>query len=100
MVSKVTLYPSIMARLAVDVPISWDVNLLANLKGKLDLGVSYRKEDSWGLRAGIQATKKYYLTYVFEKPVSALANITSQTHEFGVRMFIFKKQTEEETKNL
>jgi len=91
-VSKITLYPSFMARLAVDVPISWDVNLLANLKGKLDLGVSYRGEDSWGLRAGIQATKKYYLTYVFEKPISALANLTSQTHEFGVRMFIFKKE--------
>ncbi len=90
-VSRVTLYPSVMARIAVDVPISWDVNLQANLKGKLDLGVSYRREDSWGLRAGIQATKKYYLTYVYEKPISDLAKVTSQTHEFGVRMFIFKK---------
>ncbi len=90
-VSRVTLYPSAMARIAVDVPISWDVNLQANLKGKLDLGVSYRREDSWGFRAGIQATKKYYLTYVYEKPISDLAKVTSQTHEFGVRMFIFKK---------
>jgi type IX secretion system PorP/SprF family membrane protein len=91
-VSRVTLYPSVMARIAVDVPISWDVNLQANLKGKLDLGVSYRREDSYGFRAGIQATKKYYLTYVYEKPISDLAKVTSQTHEFGIRMFIFKEK--------
>lgn len=97
-VSRVTLYPSVMARIAVDVPISWDVNLQANLKGKLDLGVSYRREDSWGLRAGIQATKKYYLTYVYEKPISDLAKVTSQTHEFGVRMFIFKREKKTETR--
>ncbi|WP_164847858.1 PorP/SprF family type IX secretion system membrane protein [Sandaracinomonas limnophila] len=96
-VSRVTLYPSVMARVAVDVPVSWDVNLQANLKGKLDVGVSYRREDSWGFRAGIQATKKYYLTYVFEKPISDLAKVTSQTHEFGVRMFIFKRDKKQET---
>ena len=98
-VSRVTLYPSVMARIAVDVPISWDVNLQANLKGKLDLGVSYRREDSWGFRAGIQATKKYYFTYVFEKPISDLAKVTSQTHEFGIRMFIFKEKKKEEPLN-
>jgi len=99
-VSRITLYPSLMARVAVDVPISWDANLQANLKGKLDLGVSYRREDSWGFRAGVQATKKYYLTYVYEKPISDLAKVTSQTHEFGIRMFIFKSKKSEQSEQV
>ncbi len=91
-VPQITLYPSLLTRIAVDVPLSYDLNLLANIKGKLDLGVSYRRADSWGLSAGIQATKKYYITYVFEKPISDLAKVSSQSHEFGIRMFIFNRK--------
>lgn len=89
-VSRFTLYPSVMSRIAVDVPFSWDLNLQASIRDKLDLGISYRKDDSYGFRAGIQATKKYYVTYLFEKPISSMQKVASQTHEFAVRMFIFK----------
>ena len=89
--SRVTLYPSVLFRLATDVPLSYDVNLTANLKGKLDVGLSYRREDSYGLRLGVQATKKIYLGYVFELPISDIRKASSQTHEIGIRFFIFDK---------
>ena len=98
--SRVTLYPSVLFRLATDVPLSYDVNLTANLKGKLDVGLSYRREDSYGLRLGVQATKKIYLGYVFELPISEIRKASSQTHEMAIRFFIFDKKKEEKKDEL
>lgn len=98
--SRVTLYPSVLVRLAADVPLSYDVNLTANLKGKLDVGLSYRREDSYGLRLGVQATKKIYLGYVFELPISEIRKASSQTHEMAIRFFIFDKKKEEKKDEL
>ncbi|MHA8050406.1 PorP/SprF family type IX secretion system membrane protein [Aquirufa sp. ROCK-SH2] len=98
--SRVTLYPSLLVRLAADVPLSYDLNLTANLKGKLDVGLSYRREDSYGLRLGVQATKKIYLGYVFELPISEIRKASSQTHEMAIRFFIFDKKKEEKKDEL
>jgi len=92
--SRVTLYPSVLFRMATNVPLSYDVNLTANLKDKLDVGVSYRREDSYGFRLGLQATKKIYLGYVFELPISEVRKVSSQTHEMALRFFIFDKKKE------
>jgi type IX secretion system PorP/SprF family membrane protein len=98
--SRVTLYPSVLVRLAADVPLSYDLNLTANLKGKLDVGLSYRRQDSYGLRLGVQATKKIYLGYVFELPISEIRKASSQTHEMAIRFFIFDKKKEEKKDEL
>jgi|LakMenEpi03Aug12_release.lakeMendotaPanAssembly.Ray.scaffolds.fasta_scaffold160535_2 type IX secretion system PorP/SprF family membrane protein len=82
---KIALYPSVMFRSAVDVPISWDANVMANLSGKIDIGLNYRHQDSWGIRAGIQATKSIYLGYVFEMPTSQLSRVSVQSHEIALR---------------
>ncbi len=91
---RVTLYPSVLFRMATNVPLSYDVNLTANLKDKLDVGLSYRKEDSYGFRLGVQATKKIYVGYVFELPISEVRKASSQTHEMALRFFIFDKKRE------
>ncbi len=83
--NQLTFYPSVMFRTAVDAPISWDANLMANLSGKLDVGINYRHQDSWGIRAGLQATKKIYLGYVFELPTSQLSRVGVQSHEIALR---------------
>lgn len=98
--SRVTLYPSVLFRVAADVPLSYDLNLTANLKGKLDVGLSYRRQDSYGLRLGVQATKKIYLGYVFELPISEIRKASSQTHEMAIRFFIFDKKKEEKKDEL
>ncbi len=93
--SRVTLYPSILFRLATDTPLSYDVNLTANLKGKLDVGLSYRRADSYGFRLGVQATPRIYLGYVYELPISEIRRVSSQTHEMAVRFSIFDKNKSE-----
>jgi hypothetical protein len=65
------------------------------LMGKFDVGLNYRKDDSFGLRLGVQATKKIYLGYVYELPISEIRKASSQSHEMAVRYFLInnKKQT-------
>ena len=95
-----TLYPNAMARIATDVPISWDAQLMANLKQKLDVGLTYRHQDSWGLRLGVQASKKMYIGYVYEMPTSEISLVSNQTHEMGLRFFIFTKEQKEQSKEM
>ena len=95
-----TLYPNAMARIATDAPISWDAQLMANLKQKLDVGLTYRHQDSWGLRLGVQASKKMYIGYVYEMPTSEISLVSNQTHELGLRFFIFTKEQKEQSKEM
>ncbi len=87
---KITFFPSVLFRTAGNAPLSWDANLMANLNGKFDVGLNYRHEDSWGIRAGIQATKNIYLGYVYEIPTSQLSRVNVQSHEIALR-YLFGK---------
>lgn len=88
---QVIFYPSLMFRMAKDVPLSWDINLTARLISKLDAGISYRNQDSYGFRLGIQATKKIYIGYVYEMPISQISKVSNQTHEFALRFSFLSK---------
>ena len=92
---KVTLYPSVLARMAGNVPLSWDANVMANLRGSLDVGLNYRHQESWGIRLGVQATKRTYIGYVYEMPTTAISKVSNQTHELALRFFILKDKAEE-----
>jgi len=89
---KVILHPSVLIRLANEVPINWDMNLLARLDDKFDLGVNYRLQDSFGIRLGMQASRKFYVGYVYELPISQISKASSQSHEFGLKYSFGKTQ--------
>ncbi len=82
---KVTIHPSVLIRLANEVPLNWDINLSARFSEKFDVGINYRVDDSFGMRFGIQATRKFYLGYVYELPISQISKASSQSHEFGLK---------------
>lgn len=88
---QIIFYPSLMFRMAKDVPLSWDMNLTARLISKLDVGISYRDQDSYGFRLGIQATKKIYIGYVYEMPISQISKVSNQTHELALRFSFLPK---------
>ncbi len=99
-VNRFTLYPSVLFRIANDVPVHADINLNGNFSGKLDVGVSLRSSNSYGFRVGLQATPKVYLGYLFETPTSALKSVTTQTHEIALRLsFLPKKKDLEKVEN-
>lgn len=99
-VNRFTLYPSVLFRIAKDVPTSTDLNVNGNFRGKLDVGLSLRTANSYGIRLGIQATKKLYVGYLFESPTSALRAVTTQSHEVALRLSFLpnKKQNSDSTK--
>lgn len=82
---KVMLHPSVLVRLANDVPTNWDANLSARLIDKFDVGINYRLADSFGMRLGIQASRKFYVGYVYELPISQISKVNAQSHEFGLK---------------
>jgi hypothetical protein len=81
--------------MASSVPLSWDANVMANLRGSLDVGLNYRHQESWGIRLGVQATKRTYIGYVYEMPTTMISKVSNQTHELALRFFILKDKTEE-----
>ena len=84
----VTLYPSALARLSADVPLIVDLNLMANLGGKFDLGASLRANESYGARLGVQVNPKLYLGYVYEVPTTSFSKMANSTHELALRLFV------------
>lgn len=89
--SRVTIYPSVMVRFAKDVPTSTDLNLNANLRGLLDIGLGLRAKESYGIRLGIQASNKLYLGYIYEVPTSTLSRLGNASHEMALRFNLNKK---------
>lgn len=87
---QVIFYPSMMFRIAKDVPLSSDINLNFRLVNNLDAGISYRIQDSYGFRLGFQTNKKIYLGYIYELPISQISKVSSQTHELAIRFYILK----------
>lgn len=90
--SGIVLRPSAMLRLASAVPMSWDVNLVANLQDKIDVGMIYRDKISYGARIGVPFSKKVYVAYTGEFPLSTLNPIGVQTHELALKISLFEKQ--------
>jgi len=93
---QINLYPSALIRFGKDIPLSFDANVNANLSKKLDVGLSYRYLDSWGIRLGVQAIDGIYLGYVFENPISQISKISTQTHEFAIKFSIKPKKRVDE----
>jgi type IX secretion system PorP/SprF family membrane protein len=88
---QLTLTPSFMARMAQDVPLSWDLNGMVSWKDKFDAGLTYRHTDSFGMRFGVQANPKIYLGYIYEMPISGLSKVSNQTHEIAIRLSILNR---------
>ncbi len=101
-VNRFTLYPSVLFRAAHDVPVNADWNLNGNFRGRIDLGLSFRSSNSYGIRVGVQATPKIYLGYLFDTPTSALKAVSTQSHEIALRLSFLPKNKKDkltESKN-
>ncbi len=88
---SVQLKPSVMIRATSNAPLSADINLVANIQEKLDLGLSYRNNNSLGIQIGYLSFKKYYLGYIYELPTSEIRPTSMQTHELVLKYLFAKK---------
>lgn len=82
---EVVFRPSIMGNVAVNSPLSLDVNLTATFVERLDLGVMFRLQDAIGVVTGYRFRNGLYVGYSYEYPVSQIRRVTRMTNEFALR---------------
>ena len=88
--SSIDIEPSILVRIAENVPVSTDFNLLLRYKKILDLAMTYRSKSSYGVRAGVLTAQKLYLTYLYEVPTTMGVRAGYQSHELAVKYLLGK----------
>jgi type IX secretion system PorP/SprF family membrane protein len=88
--SSLDIEPSVLLRLAENVPVSTDFNLLLRYKKTIDLAMTYRSKSSYGVRAGVLTAQKLYLTYLYEVPAAVGVRAGYQSHELAVKYILGK----------
>lgn len=86
--------PSIMSKLVVGSPISVDVSTNFLIEERLELGATYRIEDSFGALVNFAVTKNLRIGYAYDYTISNLGDFNSGTHEvillYDVRRLNYK----------
>lgn len=76
------LKPFAMVKSAFDAPVSFDASVNAMFNDKLEFGVTYRLEDSFGAMVSYGITPNLRLGYAYDHIISDLNVTTPSSHEF------------------
>lgn len=91
-VSKsIDLKPSFLLKSAFETPFSLDLNLNARFNQFLELGVSYRTDDSVSALANIKVTRTLRIGYAYDYVTSELNAFGSSSSEFVILLDILPK---------
>lgn len=85
------LKPSTMVKGTSGAPISVDLSINAMVQSVLELGLSYRIDDSISAMVGIQASQKLRLGYAYDYSTSSFGVYNSGSHELILR-YMFSKR--------
>lgn len=86
------LKPSTMLKMAVESPVSADLSVNAMYNDKLEFGVTYRLQDSFGAMVNYRITPKLRIGYAYDYITSDLNYSASGSHEVFVLFDIFYKK--------
>jgi type IX secretion system PorP/SprF family membrane protein len=81
---KIKIKPSTLVRIEEGMPVAADLNLHFFLEEVLNLGVSYRSNESFITLFEIKLNDYFRLGYAFDWVVSDLSRYTAGTHEFSL----------------
>ena len=84
--------PSTMLKMAVESPVSVDLSANALYDEKLEFGVTYRLQDSFGAMVNYRITPKLRIGYAYDYITSDLNYNTSGSHEVIILFDIFYKK--------
>jgi type IX secretion system PorP/SprF family membrane protein len=85
---NVKLKPSTMVRMAVDAPVSFDVNANVFMYDLVEVGVGYRLEDSFSAMVNFLITPNLRIGYAYDMIVSDLDVATNASHEIFINFDI------------
>jgi type IX secretion system PorP/SprF family membrane protein len=80
----VKLKPHALVKGAFDSPVSFDVNANVLFNNRLELGVSYRYEDSFSGLIGMNITDNIMVGYAYDRVVSDISVVSNSSHEVFV----------------
>lgn len=86
------LKPSTMLKMAVESPVSADVSLNTMYNDKLEFGVTYRLQDSFGAMVNYRITPKLRVGYAYDYITSDLNYSASGSHEVFILFDVFYKK--------
>ncbi len=89
---SVKLKPSTLLKATAGSPLSLDLSLNALINDFLELGVSWRKDDSVSGMLGIQVSRSMRLGYAYDYTLSGLGDYSSGSHEIMLLMNISSKR--------
>ncbi len=88
---EIDLRPSILVKEVNYAPLQLDFNLVAEFNNKLSVGFCYRTGDGIGGLAGFAPSPKLKMYYCYDYPLSAIAQISKQTHQLSLVYNFMKK---------
>lgn len=86
------LKPSTMVKMALNSPISVDASLNAMWNNKLEFGLTYRLDDSFGAMVNYPVLSNVRVGYAFDYIVSDLSYAAKGSHEIFILFDIFSKR--------
>ncbi|MEI6865057.1 type IX secretion system membrane protein PorP/SprF [Flavicella sp.] len=89
--NEIKLKPSTMVKATSGAPISVDLSMNLLVKSVLELGLSYRIDDSISTMVGIQATEKLRVGYAYDYSTSSFGVYNSGSHELML-IYMFGKR--------
>lgn len=87
----VALLPSVLVKVIQPVPTTFDANLKMAFRDIFWVGGSYRKDDSFGVLAGINISSTINVGYSYDLTTSALKTVSNGSHEIVIGILLNNK---------
>ncbi len=84
----ITLLPSFLVKVINPVPLTYDINAKISFRDKFWIGGSYRRDDSFGVLAGINISSFINIGYSYDITTSALNTVSNGTHEIVISLLL------------
>lgn len=84
----ITLLPSFLIKVINPTPITFDINAKLSFKDKFWVGGSYRRDDSFGVLAGVNISSFINIGYSYDITTSALNTVSNGTHEIVISLLL------------
>jgi type IX secretion system PorP/SprF family membrane protein len=86
---KLKFKPSIMAKSAFNLPVSYDFSANFLYNEKIEVGATLRREDSFGFMTNFKINKSLRIGYAYDNIISDLKISTNSSHEIMILFDLF-----------
>ncbi len=84
----ITLLPSFLIKEINPTPFTYDINAKFSFQDKVWIGGSYRRDDSFGVLAGVNINSFINVGYSYDITTSALNTVSNGTHEIVISLLL------------